>query len=115
MSETKYENDGIISNKENVIVSNSKLVLLNANETTYIKDSKNISTEKVDFINIENSDTVTIDLVCTTCLKNVTEVYIEDKKVMINDILYEFENGELKIILPKQVKTENSNSGIFIS
>ena len=25
-----------------------------------------------------------------------------------------FENGELKIILPKQVKTENSNSGIFI-
>lgn len=25
-----------------------------------------------------------------------------------------FENGELKIILPKQVKTEDSNSGIFI-
>ena len=25
-----------------------------------------------------------------------------------------FENGELKIILPKQVKTEHSNSGIFI-
>lgn len=82
---------GILTDKKNVIVSESEFVLLSENGYTYIKRSDDIYIELSDNINIKNVDTVTIDNACTVELSETPEIYIKGDKVRINDVLYEID------------------------
>lgn len=103
MSEMNYEinkmplDSGILSNKKNVIVSESGFVLLSENGYTYIKRSDDIYIELSDNINIKNVNTVTIDNACTVEMSESPEIYIKGENVRINDVLYEIDKtGGLK-------------------